>query len=111
MKALQRQILFKLWNYFLNYAKEYKAYYQLDALKNNWYEFIEYGTSNEFRIWLQKNGYSREAASFIEKHSEYYFYENRRYLLSLKLKKLNDDVGAQTIRISFNRPEIFKKNS
>lgn len=108
LKALQRQILFKLSNYFLKYAKEYKSYYQLDKLQNNWYEFIEYGTSDEFRIWLQKNGYSREAASFIEKHSEYYFYENGKYLLSTKLKELNDDVGAQTIRISFNRPEIFK---
>lgn len=107
LKALQRQILFKLSNYFLKYAKEYRSYYQLDTLKNNWYEFIEYGTSNELRIWLQKNGYSREAASFIEKHSEYYFYTDEGYRLSSKLKELNDDIGIQTVRISFNRPEIF----
>lgn len=107
LKALQRQIIFKLSNYFLKYAKEYRSYYQLDTLKNNWYEFIEYGTSNELRIWLQKNGYSREAASFIEKHSEYYFYTDEGYRLSSKLKELNDDIGIQTVRISFNRPEIF----
>lgn len=107
LKALQRQVLFKLSNYFLKYAEEYKAYHQIDMLPNNWYEFVEYGTSNEFRIWLQKNGYSREASSFIEKHPEYYFYENGKYLLSTNLKKVDGDISVQTTRIFFNRPEIF----
>lgn len=107
LKVLQRQILFKLSNYFLKYAKEYKRYHQLDNLQNDWYEFVEYGTSNGLRIWLQKIGYSREATSFIEENPKYYFIKDGKYFLNAELKKLDNDIGAQTVRISFNRPELF----
>lgn len=110
LKTLQEQILFKISNYFFKYAKEYKKYYNLESLNNDWYEFIEYGTSNELRIWLQKNGYSREVASYIEQNPEYYRYENGKYKLSLKLKDMTEDVGIQTRRILYNKPEIFVEN-
>lgn len=107
LKVLQRQVLFKLSNYFLKYIKEYKLYYHTDLIQNDWYEFVEYGTSNRFRIWLQKNGFSREVSSFIDNHPEYYFHEDGKYLVSTELRKVKGDVGTQTRRIYFNRPEIF----
>ena len=33
-----------------------------------WYEFVEYGTWDLFQIKLQKNGFSREVASYIARN-------------------------------------------
>lgn len=108
LKTLQEQILFKISNYLFKYAKEYKQYNKLTSLKNNWYEFVEYGTSNELKIWLQKNGYSRDVANFIFQNSNYYrMKEDGNYLLSLDLKNIDGDVGMQTEHIAYNNPKIF----
>ena len=42
---------------------------ELDA--NNWYEYVEYGTTNPLTILLQRNGFSRESARFIKNEVEY----------------------------------------
>ena len=49
-------------------------------------------------------------ASYIEQNPEYYRYENGKYKLSLKLKDMTEDVGIQTRRILYNKPEIFVEN-
>lgn len=108
LKVLQTQILFKLSNYFLRFSKEYMRYHRLKQMDNNWYEFVEYGTSNEFRIWLQKCGYSREATYYIEKHKEFYFYKDGNYFLNSEIIESSDmNVRTETQNIMYNRPEIF----
>ena len=40
-------------------------------MKNDWYEYVEYGTTNPLTIFLQRNGFSRETAMYIREHDEY----------------------------------------
>ena len=37
-------------------------------MKNDWYEYVEYGTTNPLTILPQRNGFSRETATYIRQH-------------------------------------------
>jgi len=43
---------------------------------NNWYEYVEYGTTNPLTILLQRNGFSREAATYKRQHRTDYVVED-----------------------------------
>ena len=47
-----------------------------NTFDNDWYDFIEYGTTNPDTIFLQQNGFSREASIFIldPKNAKIIFY-------------------------------------
>ena len=51
---------------------------------NNWYEFVEYGTTNPLTILLQRNGFSRESARFIKENPEYVVKDGSTEKLKLK---------------------------
>ena len=77
-------------------------------MDNDWYEFIEYGTHDKFRIWLQKCGYSRESAYYIERHPEFFYNDNMSYYLSSMLIDVDDaNLRDETRDIMYNHPEIF----
>ena len=42
----------------------------MDAIENDWAEYIDFGTNNKLVIELQKIGFSREIAKFIEKNGK-----------------------------------------
>lgn len=107
--AIQNVLLFDFANYFLRVSKEMKRYLNVTALDNDWYEFIEYGTHDRFRIWLQKCGYSRESAYYIEKHPEYCKRNGASYHLEIALLEVKDtNIRDETRDIMYNHPEIFK---
>lgn len=106
--AIQNVILFDFANYFLRVSKEMKRYLDVNNLYNDWYEFIEYGTHDQFRIWLQKCGYSRESTNYIERHPEYFERNDTSYSLKSTLLKVNNtNVRDETKDIMYNYPEIF----
>ena len=106
--AIQNVLLFDFASYFLKVSKEMKNYFNVPSLDNDWYEFIEYGTHDGFRIWLQKCGYSRESANYIEKHPEFFDVDGTSYRLSSDLANVNDiNLRDETRDIMFNHPEIF----
>ena len=71
LEVIENIILFSISNYFLRYANMYKSIHGENSLdKNNWYEFVEYGTTNEVTIFLQRNGFSRERF-FMEVHQNF----------------------------------------
>ena len=77
---------------------------------NNWYEFVEYGTTNEITVFLQRNGFSRESANYIKDHPEYIFRTDeglklRRTLLECK----NNDARTEAELIALNRPKLFEE--
>lgn len=37
------------------------------------YEYVEYGGANPYSIWLQRNGFSREVATYIQNNFQDYF--------------------------------------
>lgn len=106
MRNLQK-IQFVLGKYFQKVSQELTK--SGLTLKNDWYRFLEYGTDSDIRIWLQKNGYSRESSEFIEQRSEEFIrLMGKRFLISSALLKAEDvDVVSETSEVMVNNPEIF----
>ena len=72
LEAIENIVLFSISNYFLRFSNEYKKINGVDAFDNNWYEYVEFGTTNPLTILLQRNGFLRESATFIKKHKDEY---------------------------------------
>lgn len=111
LEVIENVILFSISNYFLRFSNMYitiNGEHSLDD--NNWYEFVEYGTTNEITVFLQRNGFSRESANYIKDHPEYIFRQDgvlmlRRSLLECK----NNDARTEAELISLNRPKLFEE--
>lgn len=65
LDAIENVILFSLSNYFLRFSNEYKKQKGVETFDNDWYEYVEYGTTNPRTIILQRFGFSRESATYI----------------------------------------------
>lgn len=76
---------------------------------NDWYRYMEYGTCSDLRIWLQQNGYSREASAYIEDNQEKFIIQaGDNYFISQNIFQANDlDTVNETQEIKVNVPEIF----
>lgn len=109
LNAIEDVILFRISNYFLRFSLEYKRFHNISELKNDWYEYVEYGTTNPLTIILQRNGFSREASTYIKSHRSDYItirdgeYKVKRALLSCH----NKSVSREAVEISYNIPELF----
>lgn len=75
LSVIENVLLFSISNYFRKFSHEYKAVHKeelnADHFDNDWYEFVEYGTTNPDTIFLQQSGFSREASLFIQRPSNY----------------------------------------
>ncbi|MDC6076600.1 DEAD/DEAH box helicase [Limosilactobacillus reuteri] len=99
---------FVLGKYFLKVSKELSA--NGSMLENNWYRYLEYGTNSKLRIWLQQNGYSREASQYIELNADKLIIGNGPldWLISDSINEVDDsDVVDETKEVRANVPEIF----
>ena len=80
LEDIEDVILFRIANYFLRFSQEYRACFP-DASFTDWYELVEYGTTNPEAVWLQRNGFTREAAAYItEKRSQYITFDDNDQL-------------------------------
>jgi len=112
MWVIENIVLYNIASYFRKYSLEYKEYHKVDHFDNDWYEFVEYGTTNKTTIFLQQLGFSREASTYIMRTSN-----RRKYLLeddpdNIRIRKSIlecDDSGVVTEAedIQFNAPEYF----
>ena len=59
LEAIENIVLFSISNYFLRFSKKINGVNEFD---NNWYEYVEFGTTNPLTILLQRNGFLRESA-------------------------------------------------
>ena len=108
LSVIDKIILFKLSNYFLKISNAYKDIKGKPA-PNDWYEFVEYGSTNKRSIEIQKYGFSRESALYILQHEAEYVYKSET---ELKLKKSllecpNKGVKADAELAWYNTPELF----
>ena len=102
-------LLFRLSNYFMRFSTELKKYKHKDYLSNDWYEYVEYGTTNKICILLQKNGFSPEVATYIQKHEDPYIERTEN---GIKVKKEILNCQRQSVReearmVYNNIPELF----
>ena len=78
---------------------------------NNWYEYVEYGTTNPLTILLQRNGFSREAATYIRHHrTDYVVEDGSNGCLKLRgtlLQCGNTSVETESAKIKYNVPGLF----
>ena len=106
---IERVILYKLSNYFRKFSTEFKKFHNLNSFTNDWYEFVEYGNTNEASIYLQQCGISRETANYIvESGSKYIVIKNneiklRRSILSCGKTGVREEMNG----IKYNMPELF----
>ena len=110
LEVIENVILFSISNYFLRFSNMYKSIHGEDSLDdNNWYEFVEYGTTNKLTVFLQRNGFSREAANYIKDHAAIYVIDREDGLhLNRKLINCNNiDVQSESAIIDLNRPGLF----
>ena len=103
-------ILFRLSNYFMRFSTELKKYHHREFLTNDWYEYVEYGTTNRICIFLQKNGFSSEVASYIQKHEDVYIVRTDE---GVKINTLIFDCSSTGVRreallVLNNIPELFE---
>ena len=58
--VIENVLLFSISNYFRKFSLEYKRVHNVEHFDNDWYEYVEYGTTNPLTIFLQQSGFSRE---------------------------------------------------
>ncbi|HKM03900.1 MAG TPA: hypothetical protein VJZ04_04800 [Lachnospiraceae bacterium] len=114
LNTIENVILFSIANYFREFSCEYKKQHNLKFISNDWYEFVEYGTTNDLTITLQRYGYSREPATYILRHvSEFVDYSKPTDYATFSLNKSalensrSDSVKSETSEIFVNVPELF----
>ncbi len=108
LNAIEDVVLFRISNYFLRFSTEYKRIHNINAIKNDWYEFVEYGTTNPLTIFLQRNGFSRETATYIKKHQEYIHLIAGEYKVDLDILKCpSKAVCKEASEMKYNVPELF----
>lgn len=111
LEAIERVILFSLSNYFLKFSEAYKRYHNITGdLNNDWYEYVEYGTTNLLTIMLQRNGFSRETAMYIRQHRTDYVVvlEDADPKLKRSLAQCgNFNVELEVADMLYNNPGLF----
>lgn len=103
-------ILFSIANYFLRFSTEYKLQRTNgQPFENDWYEFVEYGSTNDLTIFFQRNGFSRDTADFIRRNKDKYVVKTST---GYKLKKSILKCGKESVMTElsdtrYNVPELF----
>lgn len=110
LNIIENTILFSIANYFLKFSTEYKRLIGGDNIfRNDWYEYVEFGSTNELTIFLQRNGLTRDTSEYIKKHKERYVtkqnntYKLKQELLSCGKKSVEDELKE----VLYNVPELF----
>lgn len=113
LETIENIILFSISNYFLRFANMYKSIHGEHSLDtNNWYEYVEYGTTNDMTIFLQRNGYSRESANYIKDHADDYIVLGTEENPGIRLRRSlleceNKNARTDTESIIYNIPQLF----
>jgi hypothetical protein len=111
LEVIDNIILFSLSNYFLRFSNEYKKIHGVTEFENNWYEYVEYGTTKPATILLQRIGFTRENATYIRSHRDKYILQENESKLLLSRDLLNcgnQNVREQANMILLNMPEMFE---
>lgn len=115
LETIENTILFSIANYFHIMSDAIKRELGTESIKNDWYEYVEFGTSNEKSIFLQKIGFSRDTANKILKafeisekdHSE----EHEGYLRFVIPKEIllsnSEQIVSEAREVLMNMPEVF----
>ena len=109
MKDLEQVINYRLSMYFLRLSEAIVKIHGKDALKNDWYEYVEYGTCNNEVILLQKYGFLREEALLLLNSYFNYIKHDKQAIQISKdiLEDATNDLRRSLEIVMINYPEIF----
>lgn len=112
LEVIENIILFSISNYFLRFSNEYKKVHGENSLATgNWYEYVEYGTTNEVTIQLQRYGFSRESALYIRNLHHNCIVMQEDGTIKIKWDLIRECTDAELQRelpdIHYNTPELF----
>ena len=113
MKNIDNIINYKFSMYFLRFSETYIKCHNKPLL-NDWYEYIEYGTSNKLVIMLQKFGFLREESIILSKpqFSNYISLKEDTLVIDSKiLTKTSSELQQSIETVMINYPEIFLEKS
>lgn len=115
LNTIENVILYSIANYFREFSTEYKRQ-KTNGLpfENDWYEYVEFGTTNPLTIYLQRYGYSREVANYIKKYKDMFVdftTKTSTAPFSIKYKAIkiceNENLKSETKDVILNVPELF----
>lgn len=110
LSVIENVILFSISNYFREVSLAYKEFHGVEEFDNDWYDFVEYGTTNPLMRILQRAGYSRETADYIKSHKATYIVgTDKDPKLKYEALHKSDDIGVvtETEDVRYNFPEMF----
>ena len=114
LKVIEHVVLFSISNYFLRFSSEYKRFHNVESFQNDWYEYVEYGTTNPLSITLQRNGFSRETSTYIKRHRDQYVIKTETGEIKLRRSLVdcgNISVSKEVLDVMYNIPELFVDDS
>lgn len=108
LNAIEDVILFRISNYFLRFSAEYKRQHGITTMQNDWYEYVEYGTTNPLTIMLQRNGFTRETATYLKQHREFLIETNGETKISTAIvNSAKTSVVKEIKEVMYNIPDLF----
>jgi hypothetical protein len=111
LQCIEHVILFSISNYLLKFSEAYKRFHDIKGdMPNDWYEYVEYGTTNLLSITLQRSGFTRETALYVKSHKSKYVVELPEQ--EIRIRRSLRDCESESIRqnvdeIILNLPELF----
>ncbi|WP_297591440.1 hypothetical protein, partial [uncultured Corynebacterium sp.] len=80
-----------------------------EQFDNDWYEYVEYGTTKQETILLQRLGFTRESATYIRINvsNAIFLHEGKPHLNPILLESSNINVRKEANEIRYNVPEAF----
>ena len=106
---IENIVLFKIANYFNSFSAEYKRQHNGKSPRHDWYEYVEYGSTNKLNILLQRSGFSREISDFIKQQRRNYVvqtgddYKIKKAILNSQREQAR--LEAEDVYLNF--PELF----
>lgn len=109
LSDIENVILFSIANYFLKFSTEYKHLITNgQPFENDWYEYVEFGSTNKLTITLQRAGISRDTSDFIRSNPKYYAEINGEYKIKKSIFECgNSDVVNELKTVKINAEELF----
>lgn len=111
MKDIEQIINYKFSMYFLRFSEAIIKIRGDKFLENDWYEFVEYGTSNKSVIQLQKYGFLREQSLMLLKppYRQYLQLINGelRFSAAIISPTVGDEMYEALTTVRINYPELF----
>lgn len=108
LDTIEKIIQFKIENYFSKFSELYKKKKGVDAIDNDWYEYLAYGTNKKEIIELQKYGFSREIALKIYRSNKYIICNEESFFISTEIfNDENDDIVEEANEVYLNNSNKF----